>query len=274
MVAVVERFEKECIFLSESCHPNVVLFMGVYFKERVQFPVLLMELLPISLSGALTKYPNIPAHIKNVILYDIACGLSFFHTQTKPLIHRDLSSNNVLLSENFRAKIADFGMAKIPDPNLYKEKLTKIPGTAVFMPPEAFDDDPEYDQSLDMFSYGNLILNTVNQTWPRIKARVTSNKRVLSEIERRVEDLNKMGTTHPLRMLTERCLADEGADRPKAVEAVEELLKQMQDNCPPFDDRLKMTELITDFNRDNEGNKQQAKVSHIEIQESPCKWVF
>lgn len=241
-VAYIDRYEKECILLSKLRHPNIVLFMGVYFKRGSSIPSLLMELLPTSLDGALTKYPNIPVYIKNVILYDIACGLNFLHSQKPPVIHRDLSSNNVLLSENLRAKIADLGVAKIASDKVVipQSKLTKVPGTPIFMPPEAFLDDPVYDQSLDMFSYGNLILNTINQKWPRPGAREAKDKVIVEEVARRRIDFDEMGELHSLRKFTERCLEEGGANRPSATEAVQKLLGEIQATPPPFTDALQM----------------------------------
>ena len=246
--AIIEKFQDECIFLSKQRHPNIVLFLGVYFKGNAIYPALLMELLPTSLNGALIEYKNMPDYIKNVILYDIACGLNFLHDRKDPLVHRDLSSNNVLLSENFRAKIADLGVARIISRGVVSEgnhlQLTNVPGTPVFMPPEAFDDLPEYDQSLDMFSYGNLILNTVNQKWPRPAGNFTEDKMKKSEVDRRKIDLDEMGETHALREFTVRCLQDDKTARPSALKAVEKLFQEIQAMPPPFSNAMQMVHHI------------------------------
>ena len=69
----------------------------------------------------------------------------------EPVVHCDLTSRN---------KIPDFGVARVvPCKQLENVlKLTKVPGNSLFMPPECFSDDPVYDVTLDMFSYGVLIL--------------------------------------------------------------------------------------------------------------------
>ena len=250
-VRIMERFGEECILLSKLRHPNLVLFMGVYFKDGVDLPVLVMELLTTSLDGALSRYPNMPAYMKNVILYDVACGLNFFHGKNPPIIHRDLTSKNVLLSENFRAKIADLGVAKIVSstgiipPQSDNQKLTVAPGTPHFMPPEAFPEDPQYDQSLDMFSFGVLILNVVNQVWPRPVSNVEKSGVIVQEVVRRKRDLDEMGEAHNLREFTERCLCNNGAERPSASDATEKLFQEIKSNHPPFTDAIQMIQHIS-----------------------------
>ncbi len=270
-MAIVKKFQDECIFLSKQRHPNIVLFLGVHFKGSAIYPALLMELLPTSLNNALTEYKNMPPYIKNVILYDIACGLNFLHDRKEPLVHRDLSSNNVLLSENFRAKIADLGVARIISRAVVSEgnhlQLTNVPGTPVFMPPEAFDDNPDYDQSLDMFSYGNLILNTINQKWPRPTGNFTKDKTKKEEVDRRKADLDEMGETHSLREFTIRCLQDNREARPSASKAVEKLFQEMQAMPPPFTNAMQMVHHITKMSNEAEDLDTRVKAITEENEE-------
>ena len=92
------------------------------------------------------------------------------------------------------------------------------------MPPEAFADKPQYGTSLDVFSYGGIILHTVNGKWPKPTALtdfdpVTRQVRGFSEVERRQEHLDKMtGEAEVLRPLVEACLDNDPAKRPSIVE--------------------------------------------------------
>ena len=70
---------RECKLLSKQRHPNIVLFLGIYFQPDKNFPSLLMEYLPRSLD-TLVMYQNIPGTVKNRILYDVACGLHYLHS--------------------------------------------------------------------------------------------------------------------------------------------------------------------------------------------------
>ena len=109
----VRRFEKECRLLSQVCHPNVVQFLGVHFQKGVQTPILVMEFLPTNLTSCIEQYGILPKEISYSILHDVALGLCYLHGQTPPIIHRDLSANNVLLTPNMTAKISDLGVARI-----------------------------------------------------------------------------------------------------------------------------------------------------------------
>ena len=111
----LHRFEEECRLLSQVRHPNIVQFLGVHFQQGVRVPILVMEYLPTNLTSCIEQYGILPKEIGYSILYDVALGLCYLHGQTPPIIHRDLSSNNVLLTANMTAKISD-GCGQDPQP--------------------------------------------------------------------------------------------------------------------------------------------------------------
>ena len=196
--AVRDSFLKECHQCSILRHPNIVQFIGVYYRDpQSVLPVMVMELMDSSLSDYV-KTPNISMNLKVSILYDVSQGLSFLHDRTSPIIHRDLSPNNILLSRDSVAKISDLGVAKVIKAGA-KNTLTKAPGTTDFMPPEALADHPEYSTGLDVFSYGGLILHTVNQEWPTPTSNVELDHKMkpikmLTEVERRQKYLDNGGS--------------------------------------------------------------------------------
>ena len=87
------------------------------------------------------------------------------HSKHPPVIHRDLTSKNVLLTSSLVAKITDMGNSRIVNmrPGQMARTLTKYPGTLVYMPPEAQDDIHRYGASMDIFSFGHLALYTITQ---------------------------------------------------------------------------------------------------------------
>ena len=111
--ANVEPILREITTLSSLRHPSVVQFLGVHMKDKSPVPIILMERLWKSLSSVLEERPNkLPLLIKTQILYDVACGLKYLHSKRAPVVHRDLNAKNILLSKDFKAKIADLGQAK------------------------------------------------------------------------------------------------------------------------------------------------------------------
>ena len=241
---------RECKLLSKQRHPNIVLFLGVYFQPNKKYPSLLMEYLPRCLDDTLLMYQNIPGTIKNRILYDVACGLHYLHSQDPPLVHRDLSSRNVLLSESLQAKIADFGVARIISDHVME--LTEMPGTPFFMPPEARGKNPKYDKSLDMFSFGNIILITINQKWPSPLGESS-----LNEAQCRRKLLDEMGKDHPLRAFAEQCLENKPHKRPQASDAVEKLQEMTDSDESFYSDHLEALARITKISIEAEELKEK-----------------
>lgn len=159
---VAEKYVQECQIMTSLRHPNITLFLGLFLPPGAQLPLLVMERLECSLDDLLEKEPNIPRTIKHSILENIACGLLYLHKMEPTIIHRDLTSRNVLLTASLVAKITDMGNSRIVNPKLSKA-LTKVPGTFVYMAPEALDSGDSYGPSLDVFSFGHLALYTIIQ---------------------------------------------------------------------------------------------------------------
>ena len=167
---IVEKFCKEIKLLSEIRHPNFVRFIGVCFRENSPFPVLVMELMHNSVAQCLKQYAcdkqKFPLSTKLFILQDVARALVYLHSQNPPIVHRDLTANNVLLTSNMTAKLADLGVAKIIYPNLSQRSTTQCPGTVVYMPPEALREHPIYGTEIDVYSFGVLGFHIFSGKWP------------------------------------------------------------------------------------------------------------
>ena len=151
--------------MAELRHPHIVQFLGLCFLEGSVLPVLVMEQLDSNLDNLLEGIPGLPLAIKRSLLADVIRGLLYLHTRHPPVIHRDLSCRNVLLTSSLVAKISDLGNARIVNlrPGQLARTLTRIPGTFVYMPPEAFDESSQYGPRLDIFSFGHLALFTLTQ---------------------------------------------------------------------------------------------------------------
>ena len=243
MRRTVESFMMECSQCSTLRHPNVIQFLGVYYPSvgaggtqgRMQLPVMVMEVMVDSLTSLVDKHEKIPGHIKFSIVHDVSLGLCYLHNHDPPIIHRDLSPNNVLLTAHHVAKISDLGVAKVIKADSRKT-MTKAPGTVDFMPPESLRDNPEYGPPMDVFSFAGIVLHTFTQQWPRPSELVqydhkTRKMVALSEVERRQQYLDKMiGEAEVLKPLVEKCLDYDPAMRP-TITAVCERIQMSKDSC-------------------------------------------
>ena len=231
----MRRFEQECEFLSTIRHPNIIQYLGIYQDPATGLPVLLMELMDDSLTHFLETSPQpIPYHVQVNICHDITLGLSFLHSNG--IVHRDLSSNNVLLISNVRAKVTDFGMARLGDQNPRATQLTftMCPGTDVYMPPEAVQEEPVYTEKIDCFSFGVIALQILTREFPKPgnrKRRVpvslsglpndTIAEVAIPEIERRQNHIHAVDPDHPLLLVTLDCLNNKDLERPSAQQLCE-----------------------------------------------------
>ena len=216
----------------------MIPLLGVYYPavDQNQLPVMVMEKMQLNLRGLVEKCNNIPIplNVKLSILNDVCCGLNYLHGKSSPIVHRDLTPNNILLGYDLEAKISDLGIAKVLSNDPPQATMTKIPGTADFMPPECFQDRPNYGLPLDVFSYGGVVLYTTTQQWPTPTSwnKIDSGKTVyLSESQRRQRYLDNMTRDAPdLRPLVISCLDNNPENRPK-VAKVSTVIKKAKDGC-------------------------------------------
>ena len=158
--ATIELFHQEMQIALYCQHRNIVTFLGVIQEDH---SIILMELMDINLRSAYkrgnVKYPQVLG-----ILHDIASALHFLHTRPDPVIHRDVSSANVLLKAQYNgewlAKLGDLGTAK-----LQQHVITPGPGALAYAAPEVAD--PKcHSTKMDVYSFGILVAEILTETLP------------------------------------------------------------------------------------------------------------
>ena len=252
----VRRFEEECRLLSQVRHPNIVQFLGVHFQQKMQAPILVMEFLPTNLTSCIEQVKLLPKEVSYSILHDVALGLCYLHGQTPPIIHRDLSSNNVLLTPNMTAKISDLGVARILNLTpLQVSRMTQTPGTPAYMPPEVMVANPKYDTSVDEFSYGIMMIHMFSGQWPepqvgQIRTEPDGRLIPVTEAERREVFLQTIGKDHPLMDLIQKCISNHPKSRARASEIVERLAEMVVQFPTLYSNRLEMLRQVEAVNED------------------------
>ena len=227
---LIGNFEAECLTWSKLRHPGVVQFLGVYMEGRSRLPVLVMEKMDTSLRTYLEYHSKeeFPLHQKAFVLRQVTQALAYLHSQNPPLVHHDLSSNNVLLNMvSFLTKVSDFGMSRAINPSAFTRK-SSIKGTLAFMAPEALQKPPRYNEKLDMFSFGNIILHTLTHEWPNpgLPTRYIGDDFVaITELQRR-EQCVELFTAQEKQLflpIVRHCLENRPDKRPSSVMLVQEL---------------------------------------------------
>ena len=231
---------QECFRYSSIQHPNIVKLLGICYPKISDFPVMVMELMTCSLTSFIEKgrRSQICTKVKMSILYDVSAGLSFLHRHEPQIVHRDLSSNDIMLNNHLVAKIGDLGVAKVirGDRAKSKSELNEGPGTHDFLPSEILDgNSTTCGAPVDVFSFGCVALHVFTEEWPRPTPPsklmdIKTNKPVtLTEAERRKKYLDLMikGDVIVLKDIVKRCLNDNPNSRP-VIEEVSELIVQLK----------------------------------------------
>ena len=176
----VKQFQAECSILEKLEHKNVVKLLKFEISNNSP-PKLITELLDCDLEKYLRKTPlKIPFSETVSIMSDVADGLAYLHCECNPpIVHRDLASKNILLTKEKQAKIADLGLAKVfPHEKMY---ASPVPGTPVYSAPETYPatlgnanapDKLEYDVKVDIFSYGVILMEVINNSPPVVDPQV------------------------------------------------------------------------------------------------------
>ena len=155
----VQLFRREMDMASRIRHPNLLQFIGA---TNVGEMVILTELMPTSLRREL-EIEYFPPSLTTSIGLDVARALNYLHLmKPHPLIHRDISSANVLLEPlpngRWKAKVSDYGTV-----NLLQRLDTICPGNPSYAAPEA-NDPNQQSTKMDIFSFGALLLEMLTGT--------------------------------------------------------------------------------------------------------------
>lgn len=160
-------------------HLNLVRFMGYleYEDERI----LVVEYVP---NGTLREHLDclngtcLDLGARLDIAIDVAHAVTYLHMYTDhPIIHRDIKSSNILLTENFRAKVADFGFARLGATEADATHVsTQVKGTAGYLDPEYLKTYQLTEKS-DVYSFGVLLVELVSGRRP-IEPKRESNERL------------------------------------------------------------------------------------------------
>ena len=222
----------KCRPLTQLRHPNIVQFFGIHFKpdaSRNVHPIMVMEKMESSLSAFLESQPSIPNAVKLSIILDVSLGLRYLHGQKPAVVHCNLTSNNILLTSHLQAKISDVGVIQMMGNGQQLQKKS-----AAFVAPEVRVDTSKFSStkwtfqpSVDIFSYGAVVLHTFTQQWPEQQLdddAVRQGGTIQTEVQRRQSQINQLATkSKVLNSLVLSCLDNDPDKRPTVIQVSEKL---------------------------------------------------
>lgn len=235
------EFKNEIALLKKIEHRNLVQLLGYIDKgnERIVITEFVSNgTLRDHLDGQHGLILGFSQRLE--IAIDVAHGLTYLHLYAeKPIIHRDVKSSNILLTEGFRAKVADFGFARTGSSE-QSEIQTDVKGTAGYVDPEYLRTNYLTVKS-DVYSYGILLLEILSGRRPievkRPREKITVRWAFEKYNRGDVQDILDPMLTESVNedILTKifdvmfQCVAPTRADRPQMKEVVEKLWKIRRD---------------------------------------------
>ena len=145
-------FEREMGIAARCRHPGLLQFTGASIDEGS--PSSVTELMESSLRALLEQRPLSPTEV-SIFSLDVARALNYLHQkEPSPIIHRDISSANVLLwrhGDQWRGKVSDNGTA-----NFMQHTMTVGPGARIYIAPEALTSNQTVKVSYDLLEVCHL----------------------------------------------------------------------------------------------------------------------
>jgi predicted Ser/Thr protein kinase len=180
-----ERFNREARALARLNHPNIV---GVYeFGQVNGLPFFIMEFVDGLNLRQLEQAGKLSPREALQIVPQICEALQFAHDEG--IVHRDIKPENIMVDKRGRVKIADFGIAKILDPerDITLTETKGAIGTPHYMAPEQLENPASVDHRADIFSLGVVFYEMLTGELPLGKFSPPSTRKV--EVDVRLDDV-------------------------------------------------------------------------------------
>lgn len=206
---VSQNFLQSGPLLQQLSHPHIVKIIEIYHLED-EHHLLVMERMNCDIGKYLNNYTGRLSRQRQIYFcLQIADAVHYLHSQQPPVVYRNLSTNTVLMLDGGVLKLgSSLEVARLPSCGYFDDRQ---PGALLYMAPEALVVDSHYNEKIDIFSLGVLMLeiSTQNFSFPGISGIGTT-----PEIQRRAEDLSRLPEDHPLKPIILQCLRDDPGERP------------------------------------------------------------
>ncbi|KAL3531951.1 hypothetical protein ACH5RR_005472 [Cinchona calisaya] len=231
-------------------HPNLVKLIGYCAEddERGIQRLLIYEFMPnSSVDDHLSVKSEAPLSwaMRLKIAQDAARGLAYLHEEMEfQIIFRDFKASNILLDEEWNAKLSDFGLARLGPSEGLTHVSTAVVGTMGYAAPEYIQTGRLTSKS-DVWSYGVFLYELITGRRPLDRNRPRSEQKLLEWVKPYLSDAKKfqqildprlerkqiLKSAHKLSLVANRCLSRHGKTRPKMSEVLQMLNRVVEESA-------------------------------------------
>ncbi|KAI3997396.1 hypothetical protein MKX01_017766 [Papaver californicum] len=258
----IEQFINEVLVLTQINHRNVVKLLGCCLETEV--PLLVYEFVSngtlsqhIHQKGAFEK-ASMSWESRLRIATEIASAIGYLHSAAStPIIHRDIKSANILLDENYVAKVADFGASRLV-PLDQTRVNTAVQGTFGYVDPEYFHSGELTDKS-DVYSFGVMLVELLTGEKPVCMERSEEQRSLTTyflsltvkneefQIIAAPVDEGHLQQVRAVIEIAKKCLKWKGGERPPMKQIAADLQGLAKFNSAGWDSQPLYHEETTDF---------------------------
>lgn len=206
-----QRFKEEADMLKNLQHPNIVRFYNCWEEtlgKRKNIVLITELMLSGTLKSYLRRFKKINPKVLKSWCRQILKGLSFLHSRTPPIIHRDLKCDNIFITGTTGSvKIGDLGLATLKNRSFAKSVI----GTPEFMAPEMYEE--HYDEGVDVYAFGMCMLEMSTSEYPY--SECSGPAQIYKKVTSGIKPASMDKVENPeVKEIIEKCIQLKKEDRP------------------------------------------------------------